>query len=389
MFRPSSLFAAPLLVPVLSLMACDGGSTGTGGAGGTGGGATTTTTTISQGGGGSGAGGAVETGGSGGGAVETAPFHLVGRFDRSDPARPTASWSGTTFRTRVSGTSLSVALGGAADVHFQIEIDGQAAGKFITSGGDQTYEVATGLSEGEHEVVLVRRNEGYFGGVSFLGFEPGPGASIVETPWPYKHTIELIGDSLTAGYGIEGDSAGCPFTAGTESFYGTYGAIAARNTAAAAHAIAFSGKGFFQNYNGNKDELMPELWLRTITNDPASQWDFKELTPEAVVVNLGTNDLSAPITEQEFVGAYSDLLVAVRERYPSAVIFCVSWAHWGASAEGWVQTAMAQTGDPALRHVGFSIDPADGFGCDYHTNLVTNAKLGAVLTQALTSELGW
>ncbi|MEZ4307028.1 MAG: hypothetical protein R3F14_03135 [Polyangiaceae bacterium] len=64
----------------------------------------------------------------------------------------------------------------------------------------------------------------------------------------------------------------------------------------------------------------------------------------------------------------------------------MTWAHWGAS-KGWVQTAMSQTGDPNLRHIGFSIDPADGYGCDYHTNLVTNAKLGDVLTKALRDEL--
>ena len=389
-------FAAPLsalLLSSLSLLAsaCDGGATGSGGAGGSG-------TTLSTGGtggsntssgtGGTGAGTGAGTG-TGGEPVPTALVHRTGRFDESDPARPTASWSGITFRTRVAGPALSVSLGGASNIHFQIEIDGQTAGKFVTAGGDQSYEVATGLPAGEHDVVLVRRNEGFFGDVQFLGFEPGPDASLVETPWPYAHTLELIGDSLTAGYGIEGDSAQCNFTAGTESFPGTYGAIAARNTGAAVHAIAYSGKGVFQNYGGDMSERMGELWLRTLTNDPASAWDFGAFTPEAVVVNLGTNDFSAPVTEAQFTGAYVELLGAVRDRYPAAMIFCVTWAHWGAEKEGWVQKAMDQTGDPALRHVGFSIDAADGYGCNYHTNLVTNEKLGAILTDALKTELGW
>lgn len=107
------------------------------------------------------------------------------------------------------------------------------------------------------------------------------------------------------------------------------------------------------------------------------------------MVNLGTNDFSAAVAEQDFVGAYVALLGDVRSRYPDAMIFCVTWAHWGASKEGWVKAAMTAAGDPDLRHVGFSIDPADGYGCDFHTNLVTNAKLGEILTTALTEELGW
>ena len=317
------------------------------------------------------------------------PFHLIGRFDDSDPSRPKASWSGTTFRTRVAGTSLSVTLGGAENVRFQIEIDGEATGILKTTAGDLTYEVATGLAPGEHDVVLVRRNEGTFGAVAFLGFVPGEGASLVDTPWPYAHRIELIGDSLTAGYGIEGASGDCNFSAGTESYYGTYGAVAGRNVNAAVHAIAVSGKGVFQNYAGNKDTLMPALWRRTLTNVAKDDWDFSRFVPEAVVVNLGTNDFSAAVAQSDFEGAYAKLLADVRAVHADATIFCVTWAHWGAKHEAWVTNAMAQAGDAKLRHVGFSIDPADGLGCDQHTNLVTNAKLGEVLTSALRSELGW
>ena len=338
-----------------------------------------------------GAGGAGDAGGAGGqgGSTPRFPFHRVGRFDDSEASRPKASWSGTTLRTRVAGSSLSVTLGGADNVRFQVEVDGQPTELLQTTGGDQTYEVATGLSPGEHDVQLVRRNEGTFGAVAFLGFVPGAGASIVETPWPYAHRIEIIGDSLTAGYGIEGTSGDCDFSAATESYYGTYGAIAGRNVNAAVHAIAVSGKGVFQNYAGNKDTLMPALWRRTITNVAKDDWDFSRFVPDAVVVNLGTNDFSAALAEADFEAAYAALLGEVRGAYPGAMVFCVTWAHWGAKKEAWVKGAMAATGDAGLRHVRFVIDAADGYGCDYHTNLVTNAKLGEVITQALRTELGW
>src|SRR5262245_59821983 len=74
------------------------GSGGTGGAGGTSTGGT---------------GGSTQTGGGGtGGSEPKSHVHKVGRFDESDPARPRSTWPGTTLRTRLSGSSLSVSLGG-------------------------------------------------------------------------------------------------------------------------------------------------------------------------------------------------------------------------------------------------------------------------------------
>jgi hypothetical protein len=108
-----------------------------------------------------------------------------------------------------------------------------------------------------------------------------------------------------------------------------------------------------------------------------------------VVVNLGTNDFSAPVAEGDFVGAYVDLLTDIRIAHAGATIFCVTWGAWGSAHEAWVEEAMTMTGDPNLRHLGFSVEPADGAGCDGHTNLTTNAKLGALLSQALQDDLGW
>jgi hypothetical protein len=131
------------------------------------------------------------------------------------------------------------------------------------------------------------------------------------------------------------------------------------------------------------------VWPRTLSGNPAEQWDFSKFVPDAVVLNLGTNDFSAPITEGDFVTAYVQFLDAVRAAHPSAMIFCVTWDGWGPMHEAWVQEAITMSGDPKLRHVGFVIDQTDGWGCDSHTNLVTNGKLGNVLAKAMDDELGW
>lgn len=368
-------------------LAC-GDSEGSGGAGGSTGqtttgqtttGATMTTSSSSSTG----------TGGDGGAPPVTALEHLVGRFDESDPAGPTATWSGTSYLTRIDGTDLSIDLEGPAGVFFQVVVDGAPTEVFQTEAGASPYVVASGLPAGTHDVLVYRRVEGFFGAVQFRGFVPGNGTTQVESASPYVHRVEFIGDSITCGYGVEGPNESCNFSGDTESAYETYAAIASRNVGAAAHLVAYSGKGVFQNYGGDPNEPMPVLYERTLTDDSGPTWDFGKFTPEAVVINLGTNDFSAPVAEADFVGAYVDLLGTVRGHYPNAAIFCVTWQHWGAENQGYVLSAIDQFADSNVHSVEFSIDPNDGWGCDYHPSLVTHQKLGQVLTTAFEQTLGW
>lgn len=206
-------------------------------------------------------------GGDGGGPPVTALEHLVGRFDESDPAGPTATWPGTSYLTRIDGTELSIDLEGPAGLYFQVVVDGVPTEVFRTEVGASPYVVASGLPSGLHDVLVYRRVEGFFGAAQFRGFVPGPATTQVESASPYVHRIEFIGDSITCGYGVEGPNATCNFSGATESAYETYAAIASRNVSAAAHLIAYSGKGVFQNYGGDLNEPMPVLYQRTLTND--------------------------------------------------------------------------------------------------------------------------
>jgi lysophospholipase L1-like esterase len=334
------------------------------------------------------AGGGTTTG-SAGGPASDAEVHLVGRFDQRDAAGPRFTWSGSTLRMRLDGSALDIQLDGDSGIFFQVVVDGSPAGVFQTSGGQGTYHVVSDLPAGLHDIEVYRRNEGFMGVAQFRGFVPGPGSAIVPSPWPYQHRLEFIGDSITCGYGVEGADAFCSFSGETESAYASYAAIAARNLGAAAHLIVFSGKGVFQNFGGDKSEPMPALYPRTLTRDAASEWDFTRWIADAIVINLGTNDFSAPLERDDFVNAYVGLIHDVRSRYPDATIFCVGWQFWGADKETYVQQAIKSSGDPKLRFVEFTIDPADGWGCDYHPSAKTHAKLGQLLTVAIKDALGW
>lgn len=326
--------------------------------------------------------GGEESSSTGGPPAPTFEEHYMGRFDRSEGA-PRSTWSGSTARTRIDGTEVSIALDGPSGIHFQTVVDGVATGEFVTGGGPQSYVVASGLEAGEHDIEVVRRNEGYFGIVSYDGFELGAGTTFVETPWPYDLHIEFIGDSLTAGYGIECASGDESFSAETESAYASYAMVVGRILEASVHLVAFSGKGVFQNYGGNTDEPMPVLWPRTLTGQADPEWDWQERPADVVVVNLGTNDFSTTIQQSDFVGAYVALLGDVRTHYPDATIIGITWANWGAEREGWVTAAFDQFGDPDTTTERFEILAEEGYGCDYHTNVVTNQRFGEQLAERI------
>lgn len=360
-----------------------GGSGGSGGAGASGGDGGTTTD------GGSGPGGGTEGGGGQGGEPPMELVHTAGRLDISNPDAPAFIWPGTSFGTHIEGTGLNVRLGGAQNAYFQIVVDGSSTGVFRTDGGDADYTLVTDLPAGPHDIEIVQRNESYGGALTFLGFTPHEGTQIVPTPSPYVHTMEFIGDSITCGYGNEGQP-GCNFSAETESAYATYAAITARNVGAAAHLVASSGRGMHQNCCGDTGPVMPELYLRTLIDDEATPWDFSRFTPEVVVVNLGTNDFNSNVDDNAFKADYVAFLGLLRSTYPDATLVCVAWPIWGASNADLVQQAVDETADPNVLTIQFDWDTlGDGVGCDGHPNTTTHAKLGQALTDLLTEELGW
>src|SRR5690606_26161583 len=95
-------------------------------------------------------------------------------------------------------------------------------------------------------------------------------------------------------------------------------------------------------------EPMPDFIGRTLPARADSAWDFSRYQPHAVVINLGTNDLSTAVdpSEEEFVAAYVELLERVRAAYPDALILCtvgplLSGADL-AAARAYIDAAVAQ-----------------------------------------------
>ena len=315
--------------------------------------------------------------------------HWVGRHDASDPGHVRMGWSGVGAVLRFAGTGASVRL----DDHgryFTVLVDGALQPTLATSPGEQSYVLASGLPDGEHTLELYRRTEGSFGATTVLGFDL---EGELLAPPPVQRRIEIIGDSITAGYGNEG-VAPCSFSAETENHYLTYGALAARALGAELSTIAWSGKGVVYNFADDVFEPLPQVYDRLLAVEPTA-WDFS-WQPDVVVINLGTNDFSTGNDPPEgvFVPAYVELLAHLRAVYPDAFILAVAPSLFGAEVAlvaGYLQSAVDQRQLAGDAEVGFADINVQwiGSGCDGHPSLATHAGMAMRLTSELQAQLGW
>jgi lysophospholipase L1-like esterase len=320
-----------------------------------------------------------------------AQIHRIGRFDGDDRF----AWPGSALATRFDGTAISIRLDEGGANQYDVTVDGAVQPVLVTiGGGAQDYELASGLAPGEHDLLIARRTEGSFGITGFAGF---PGATLVDSEGSARW-IELVGDSITCGYGVLGDSATCSFSADTEAETHAWGALAAAELGAFHTAIAYSGKGVYQNYGGEPGLTMRDLFPRTFP-DAEDAWPFTAYVPDVVVINLGTNDFSDGDPGAPFVDAYVDFIGEIRVRYPAVPVVVAlspmlsdgfpSGAMHRTIAAGYLQEVVATAGGATSYLVLDEQVFDDGLGCDYHPGEVTQQKMADALVAHLRPLMGW
>jgi lysophospholipase L1-like esterase len=215
---------------------------------------------------------------------------------------------------------------------------------------------------------------------------PGPG-----------RLIEVVGDSISAGYGTLGtlnDTNCYP----TESHWDTYEAVAARAVGAEVSTIAASGQGMYRNYGGDMNNTLPQIYARTLMNDTATTWSFA-IKPQAVVINLGTNDISNSKGDPgtPFRDAYRGFVETVRAKYPDAFIICLIGPLLSGTDLTTIQNhikavvqARNAAGDAKIEYFGDVVaQTSDKAACQYHPNPAENQIMGAQLAAELRARLGW
>ncbi len=326
-------------------------------------------------------------------------IRYTGRIDFSDPRRPRFDWPAVTIEAAFEGSSLTLLLEDGKN-SYDVLIDGRPS-VLRTSPGQTRYPLAQGLGGGEHRLQLTKRTETFYGTPAFLGFELDAGSQLRALPREKERRIEFIGDSITAGYGVEGQSPTCVYSPETENAALTYAAQTAEQLDAAYSIAAISGVGVVRNYNsdgGMSAGTMLTYYGRTLANEAVEDWVFTDWVPDAVVINLGTNDFSTtphPAGEV-FLSGYTNLIFKVRERNPEAHIFAVAGPLMVGPAEDTIRSVVTQMnerlGDERVHFVPIENRlelTAVDFGCDWHPNESGQAKIAAQLAPAMAGVLGW
>ncbi|WP_024831486.1 SGNH/GDSL hydrolase family protein [Ruminiclostridium josui] len=323
---------------------------------------------------------------------------LVGRFDTSDPAGPKFAWSTSTIKANFTGTTISATIKSSGDNWFNVIIDGIVKAPVNVPAGTSTVTLASDLQDGIiHTIELVRRTEAWIGETQFLGFKI-IGGGLLPAPSPSSRRIEFIGDSITCGYGNEGTSQYQSFTNKNENAYMAYGAITARLLKADPITVCWSGKGLVQNYGGDLNELMPEVYPRVLPYNTTLTWDTSKWTPQVVVINLGTNDFSTgSIDKTTFAAAYEKFVTQIRGQYPDAHIYCavgpmLSWDQL-AKCKDAITSVVDQkntSGDSKIHFIEFPVQvESNGYGEDWHPSVKTHELMANQLAETIKADLGW
>ena len=334
----------------------------------------------------------------------------MGRFDTNDPTGPVVGWPGARIIARFDGTQASVTLkdttGGKGNSYWDVIVDDVVQMMPIAlTPGQASYALTSGLAPGVHTVEIYKRTEGQVSRTQFLGFDFG-GGTLLAPPAPPGRAIEFIVDSGAIGYGIEGAGPGCSFTAQTENERISYVGLASEMLAADHHALGYSGKGVFQNYNRSDTEVFKLLYPRTLPQSTNPQWDFTQFVPDVVWLSLGGNDWDIPTANapppalSDFQTAYKALVVQVRTAHPNAHIFLGvatslnnDYPH-GYNAYTNVKTALtnviAQLGDPKIYLHDFArANSTNLTGCDYHPNPAWSQSMANDVVAAIKDKTNW
>jgi lysophospholipase L1-like esterase len=331
----------------------------------------------------------------------------MGRFDRSDPARPRLGFPGLVIRVRFAGPRLVLlADDSTGQSAFDVIVDAGEPRVVRCEKGEHEYLLADDLSDSPHDADIVRRTETWQGVVTFLGLRLAAGRELLEPrPWPTRKLL-FVGDSVTAGEGADREIC-AKDAARYANARVSYGMLLAQALGAQCQLVAFGGRGVVRDWQGRRDLLTAPQFFELALPDESTphppHFDLTSYVPDGVVVSLGTNDfnvaLGAPPDRADFVGAYVRFVRRIRGLYPHAQVFLTEGAIVNDDAgaqpahqprttlRSYLEETVRTLADPGVHDVPSTHYPGDA--CDAHPNKEQHRAMASDLEPVLRRALGW
>lgn len=314
-------------------------------------------------------------------------FSSAGRVEILDQNKFILIGAASSVSFDFTGNSCAVTLQSTVDHqnYVAIELDGKYLGRIrIEKGEPKAYPIEVLEKKKTHHLALYKATEAANGGVLFAGTT----APLIESPAPkIKKKIELIGDSITCGYGNDDSAIACG--AGDwfdqHNAYWAYGPVLSRALDIDYVLSSVSGFGMYRNWNDEHllEPIIPEVYENLYLNkDSSKPYDFK-FQPDLVSICLGTNDLSdgdgkkprLPFNEEKYVSNYIEFIKTVYKHAPNTrIVLLSSPMVSGEKNQVFIkclkQVIQAFENDKAHKKIElFEFQPMTPKGCGYHPNI--------------------
>lgn len=242
-----------------------------------------------------------------------------------------------------------------------------------------------------HKIEVVKLTEEQYGNVwlSSLHFEDETSVKKTET---LDKSILFIGDSITAGYGVNGIDGEGDFTTFEENILGSAAVLTARKTGTEVFVFARSGHGIISGW------IPPEVDIPNTDGIMQNFFPFKgDIFPEPdfIFINLGTNDNSYVKGKEEriklFKSEYIKFIINLRKLYPLAKIsitYGVMDTELIPAIRDLVKEYKEQSGDENLLFVELEKQKAnEGIGAAGHPSIAVNERVSDSLTKVILENI--
>ncbi|MGW2378779.1 GDSL-type esterase/lipase family protein [Streptomyces sp. NPDC001658] len=253
---------------------------------------------------------------------------LVGRWDtQSSGTAYTPYWAGAYYRAGFTGRTVKLKQRNTIDLWARID-NGPVT--FHNDVKGTVNLTPTPLAAGNHTLQVNYQvvAGSYRGDAVFQGLVLDSGATTFAPPAPTK-LVEFVGDSITVG------------TTTSQNARTAYGWLIGERLGVEHTQIAQGGACLVAAADGCVG--LEQQFGRLNPNAATPDWNFSRYRANAVVINLGTNDVGHGVSSPQFQTAYSSLLRKVRAAYPQAWIFALETfrGRYVPQTEAAVQAAVA------------------------------------------------
>lgn len=302
----------------------------------------------------------------------TLPFNekdvnIYGRHDVIDGAL-ILYHSASSIEFSMEGDSVKILLHSTGKSYMRIFVDGSKEGeRLAVFEGEKEYVAIDGIGAGRHTIRLVKATEE---SEAIWTVKALIAARFLAPPKKPDLKIEIIGDSLTAGYGVLGEASevySVDNSDSTQSYaYRTAHALNANYSIIGWSGICVKAYMFVPDLN------MTQLYGQ-VSNRNATAYEGG-FDADVVVLSLGTNDTAYLVSGKDasygekFPADYHALLTAIRAKNPRAYIVCLyGMMLVDEVINGGIQAAIKALNDEKIIYNPFILEPNNS-GADGHPN---------------------